>query len=84
MRAINFIAFGLMALSAVGALATAAACIVLWVWDQIKRRQHDRQLRRRARQWDWDLQQLDGQQASPERGVIYIDSLKGHVGRTEK
>ena len=81
---LNLIAFSLMVLSAVGALATAAACAGLWVWDQIKRRQHDRQLRRRARHWDWDLQQMDGRKASPERGVIYIDSLKGHVGRAER
>ena len=80
----NLIAFSLMVLPAVGALATAAACIGLWVYDQLKRRQRDRQLRRRARQWDWDLQQMDGRKASPDRGVIYIDSLKGHVGRTEK
>lgn len=79
---LNLIAFSLMVLSAVGALATAAACAGLWVWDQIKRRQHDRHLRRRARHWDWDLQALDGRKASPDRGVIYIDQLRGHVGRT--
>jgi len=46
------------------------------------RRRHP--ARRDTRCWDWDLQQLDGQQASRERGVIYIDQLRGHVGRTKR
>ena len=46
------------------------------------RRRHP--ARRDTRCWDWDLQQMDGRKASPERGVIYIDSLKGHVGRTKR
>ena len=76
---LNLIAFSLMALSAVGALATAAACAGLWVWDQLKRRQRDRQLRRRARQWDWDLQQMDGRKSQKEN-IIYVDTLRGHIG----
>ena len=43
-----------------------------------------RSARRDTRRWDWDLAALDGQQASRERGVIYIDQLRGHVGRAER
>jgi len=37
-----------------------------------------------TRRWDWDLQALDGQPSGTERGVIYIDQLRGHVGRAKR
>ena len=58
-------------------LTTAsAAAVAVAAWPLLR---HHRPARRDTRQWDWDLERMEGRKSQKEN-IVYVDALRGHIG----